>query len=556
MFDQYQKFCVFDYETFSEANIKLCGSYEYSMHESTEVLVASWLVGTLKELQRALKRGTKASSYAPKRSWNKHRKDLRTGEQLLKILNDPSIIIVAHNALFEQAITRNVFIKHVRKLLNIKGPWIIPHERFLCTAVLSSVCALPRSLDGATAALKLDHVKDKVGHRLMLNWCKPKKPSKKDPTTRYLKNFDRLVEYCEHDIYAEVALLLTLPQLKPSERKLWLFDQEINFRGAKVDRELVSLILKMIAEEKAHLVKQLRLLTKGKVQTGGQTAVIKKWCRRNGVKLPNLQAKTVQDAINNKETSELVRKVLTIRTSLNKTSLKKYSAFLNHTTSDSYMRFSLNFAATVHGRWGGAGVQPHNFPRGTLKYDLHYTDDFGKPQKQERDLASYAADLIKSGTSLEFLRSMFEDPIEVFVSCLRCMIITEEDEDLYVSDFSAIEARVLFWLADHEEGLLAFIEKRKMYEELAMVIFKKTSISQVTKDERFIGKQSFLLSGYGGGWKKFQSTCEGLGNPVTTQVAKKAIDGYRKVNAPVVKLWSNLSNAAISAVQNPSKLSK
>lgn len=432
----------------------------------------------------------------------------------------------------------------------------IKHSEWLDTAVLSAVHALPRSLDGATAALKLDHKKDKEGHRLMLNWSKPKKPSKKDPSKRYVKDFKRLVQYCEHDIYAEGGLLLRLPHQIQSERELWFFDQEINFRGAKVDRELVQKVLLMIKEEKAYLTKRLQELTKGFVQTGGQTAVIKVWCKKKGVKLANLQAKTVQDTIKNPDTPDVVREVLKIRTSLNKTSLKKYTAFINHTTSDGYMRFSLNFNATVHGRWGGSGVQPHNFPRGTLKYDYKYIDDELNERKEERDLSVFAADLIKEGASLEFLRSQFDDPIEVFVSILRCMITCEEDEDLYVSDFSAIEARVLFWLADHEEGCKAFLEKRKMYEELAMVIFKRTSISQVQKDERFVGKQAFLLSGYGGGWKKFQKTCEQFDQPVTTKVAKQAIEGYRKLHAPVPKLWTNLETAATKAVLNPGKTYK
>lgn len=432
----------------------------------------------------------------------------------------------------------------------------IDHSEWIDTAVLSSVHALPRSLDGATEALKLDHLKDKEGHRLMMSWAKPKKPSKVDPSKRYTKNFARLVKYCEHDIYAEAGLLVKLPQQLDEERKLWLFDQDINFRGAKVDRDLVEKILVMVKEEKAYLTKRLRRLTKNVVQTGGQTEVIKRWCRKNGTKIPNLQAKTVQDAIKDLDNSPLVREVLKIRTSLNKTSLKKYTAFLNHTTSDGYMRFSLNFNKTVHGRWGGAGVQPHNFPRGTLKYDYHFIDDQGMPSKKERDLSVFAADLIKQGTTLEFIRSQFGDPIEVFVSCLRCMVICEPDEELYISDFSAIEARVLFWLAGHEDGMKAFREKRKMYEELAMVIFRRTSISKVAKDERFVGKQAFLLSGYGGGWKKFQKTCEQFDQPVTTKTAKAAIDGYRKLHAPVVKLWSSLEKAATSAVLNPSKTYK
>jgi DNA polymerase len=547
MYSPDQVFMVYDYETFSELNLKHCGSWEYSVHPSTEVLCVSWMVGTRKQLERQLKNRVKAQSWAPKRSWNAHRKDIRKGRTFAGLLKDKTIIKVAHNSMFEQAITRNVLPKHLGKYIG-KAPFIIPHEQFLCTAVQSASHALPRSLDGVTGALKLKHSKDKDGHRLMLKWSKPKKPSKADPSTRYTKDFDRLLKYCEHDIYAEVGTFTKLDLPTPSERTLWLFDQVINFRGVRVDRDLVQKTLKLIGEEKKLLTDELRRLTKGFVKTSGQKKVLHAWLKKKGVELPNLQGKTVEAAIKDGTVEGVAKSVLLICQKLNKTSLKKYTAFLHHSASDGRIRFSLNFNATVHGRWGGAGVQPHNFPRGTLKYK----DVEGK----EHDLAPYAAELIKSGAGLEVIRMLFGDPTEVFVSCLRTMIVPSEGCELFVSDFSAIEARVLFWLADHKEGIKAFNEKRKMYEELAMVIFNRTSISGVMKDERFVGKQAFLGSGYGMGWPKFQRTCEDFGQPVSKEVAKKAINGYRTLHAPVVKLWNNLERAAIKAVQNPGKTFK
>lgn len=540
-----QKFLVFDYETYSEIDIKKSSSYEYANHPSTEILCAAWALGTREELKDYLIKKKKPKAYAPKREWNEGMKYLRTGEELASLIKDPSIIIIAHNSLFEQAITRHVLTKHLSKFLGFKGPWVIPHERFFCTAALASVHALPRKLEGATSALGLKHQKDDAGHRLMLKWSKPKKPSKKDPSTRYVKDFERLVQYCVNDIYAEVDLFLKLPPLIPTELNLWYFDQKINFRGIQVDRDLVQKTLNLIAQEKKLLTEELRTLTKGKVQTAGQKKVIHAWLKSKGVELPNLQGKTVEAAIKDGTVDGVAKKVLLVCQKLNKTSLKKYTAFLHHTVSDGRMRFSLNYNATVHGRWGGAGVQPHNFPRGTLKYK----DVEGK----EHDLAPYAAELIKDGATLEMIRSLFEDPTEVFVSCLRTMIQASPGMELFVSDFNAIEARVLFWLANHTEGCKAFVEKRKMYEELAMVIFNRTSISQVQKDERFVGKQAFLGCGYGMGAPKFQKTCEDFGQAIDKKVAKKAIKAYRETHAPVPKLWTNLEKAAIKAVQNPGK---
>ncbi len=545
LYDPSQLFLILDWETFSECDLKKTSSWEYSLHKSTEILCGSWRLGTLATLRKM-----KVQSWAPKRPWSAHRKDVgvERAQALYRLILDPRIIIVAHNAMFEQCIIRNVLARHLGKL--ISGPIYIPHERFFCTAVQASVFALPRKLEGATEALNLDHQKDKEGHALMLKLSKPRKPTKNNPDTRINdpKKFDRLVEYCEHDIYAETELFLTLKLPLPSERALWVFDQEINFRGIQVDRELVKTILAMIAEEKRLMTSKLRRITDGQVQTGGQGEEIKKWLRRNDVHLPDLKAKTVEDAIKDGLVEGKAKQVLQLRQLLNKTSLKKYTAFLAHTISDSRVRLTLIFNGASPGRWTGSGVQLHNCPRGTLKH----TDDEGK----ETDLAPLAADLIKQGHDLEFIRSQFGNPMEVFVSCIRGMITASPGMELFVADFAAIETRMLFWLANHAEGVKAFLEGRKMYEEMAMDIFAIRDIKSVTKDQRFVGKETVLGSGYGMGWKKFQSTCLEKGREVTTEVAKLAINSYREKHKAVPTLWKSIEKAAISAVENPTKTYK
>lgn len=548
MYCKKQVFCILDYETFSEANIKEVGSYEYAMHSSTEVLCASWRIGTREQLPYA-----EVESWAPKKSWNKHRRDLRNSSSLRAALLNKNIIIVAHNALFEQAVTRLVLHRHFKKLLKGDNPFEIPPSRFFCTAVQAAVYALPRKLEKATEALELEHQKDMEGHRLMLKWSKPRKPTKKDKRVRQSNpdEFDRMVQYCEHDIYAETDLFLALEMHNQSERDLWIFDQEINFKGINVDVDLVDKILKLIAEEKKLLTRRLIKLTKGVVKTGGQREVILQWITDQGSYLPDLKAKTVDDAIKDGLVTGRVKKVLEIRQLLNKTSLKKYIAFKRHTTSDGRVRFTLIFNGASTGRWTGTGVQLHNCPRGTLKYKHTHDDGY----EEEIDLAPYACELIKNGADLEFIRSQFENPMEVFISCIRGMLIPSEGHEFFVADYAAIEARILFWLADHHEGVKAFKEGRKMYEEMAMDIFIK-KMKDISKDERFVGKQTILGSGYGMGWKKFQSSCRDLGREVTVEVSKKAINSYREKHKQVPELWKKIEHAAISAVKNPTKTFK
>ena len=549
-FNSKTKFAVIDYETFSEADIKKTSSYIYSKHPSTEIMCLSFRVGTLENLRTAPVR-----TWAPLTEISKHRKDLRTKKikkQLLKILLDPDIILVAHNSLFEQAITRNVITKFLYKELGVKkgSKFVISPSRYLCTAALAQVYALPRSLEGACAALKLEHAKDKEGHRIMLKLCKPRKPSKNNPSKRFNdpQDFNRMVEYCESDIYAETDLFLFLDPLIKKERLLWEFDQRMNWHGIGVDIELVKKISKMIAEEKSYLTKKLIKLTGGKVQTGGQRDKLLLWLKKNGLKLSNLQAKTVEDAIDSPDVSQKIKTVLTIRQGLNKTSLKKYNAFLNQTDDESIIRFLLNFHAASTGRWGGMGLQPHNFPRGNLKHK-----EIVDGQEIEHDLAPIIADLISDGADLNFIRMLVPDVMDCFSSLLRTMIVPHKGKQFYSADFASIEVRVLFWIAEHAEGVKAFFEGRDQYKEMALDIFDLLDLNLVDTFMRFVGKQSVLGDGFGMGPAKFIAQCASYGVTITPALAKKSVAAYRKKNKPVVDLWYALEEAAINAVKNPTK---
>lgn len=505
------------------------------MHPTTGIMTVAWKEGTRKTLRQA-----------PVHTWSpderaKHRAD-HSHEQGLKFwrtINRPNVILVAHNAPFEQAITRNV----LPKMLKLKGPIMIAHERFVCTASMAAACALPQKLEHLAAALELPHQKDMEGHRIMLQLSKPRKASKNNSDTKVRDpiKFDKMVNYCVSDIDTEVEAFLTVPMLSPNERRVWLLDQEINFAGFAIDRPLVKRIIELIKEENVILTKELIKLTNGVVKTVGQTKVLLSWLKRNGCFLPDMTKKTVEDAIKDGLATGVCKRVLEIRLALSKTSTAKYPMFLLTSESDGRTRFSIRYHAASTGRFGGQGLQPHNFPRGTVK------------TPEGEDLAVLAADYIAKGADLETIRMLFGDPMEVFASCLRTCIIATPGWELFVSDFAAIEARVLFWMADHEEGVEAFHQNRKMYEEMAMAIFGLSDILEVTKDQRFVGKEAVLGSGFGMGWKKFQATCLQKGREVTTETAKKAINAYRREHAAVPRMWKNLENAAIAAVKNPSK---
>lgn len=517
-----QVFCVLDYETYSEAPLKRVGGFEYSIHPSTEILCAAWRVGTRDTLAE-----NETSYWAPLR-----KDDIRQGWQfhsLVELLSDPSIIIIAHNAYFEQVIIRNVL---GRKIAN-HTLQNLPSSRFLCTASLAAALALPRNLEGAARVLKLAHQKDMAGHRLMLKWAKPRKPTKNDQSTRQSDpdEYEQLVSYCVADINAEVDLFLKVPPLTPTERQVWLLDQAINLRGFYTDRPLVKTVLKMISQEVKELDRETVELTGSEVSSATKLADIKSWLEAGGVFLPNMQKKTVEDAIADGLVKGDAKRMLEIRQAVSKTSTAKYQAFEMRSRHDGRVRDILVYHTASTGRWGGAGVQPQNFPRGNVK-------DTGQ-----------LIQIMKSG-GLELTRLVYGDPMTAFSSCLRGMIIPPKGKVFDVADYSAIEARVLFWVANHEAGLQAFRDKRDLYKELATKIFG-VKIEKVSDSQRFVGKQATLGSGFGMGPEKFQATCKNLGQEVSEALAKTAIGAYRETHRPVTVLWKMIERAAIAAVENP-----
>lgn len=522
-----QRYLVLDYETRSECDLKKAGGYEYANHKTTQILCASWRLGTRTELWHELKNGIK-----PK-IWSPAFEDGADPLELADLVTDQSIKVVAHNALFEQSITRFVLNRRFLSrgtLYSLLGK--IPHDRWICTASMAAALALPRNLEGACASLNLPIQKDMDGRRLILKYCKPRKPSKNNPSRWFssARDLRRIMLYCQNDVDAETMLFLTIPPLSDKEREVWLLDQKINFRGFEADRELVKAALQLISEETINLNRETREMTSGRPGSTTQRDGVLKWLHREGVFLPNLQAKTVKDAINEGLVEGDAKRLLEIRQAVSKTSTKKYAAFEARSRTDGRVRDILVYHTASTGRWGGAGVQPQNFPRGTI------------------DDTTLAADVLRS-RDLEFVRLIYGDPMGVLSSCLRAVIKAPRGRELFCADYAAIEARVLFWVAKHGMGLKSFTENRPVYEEMAQVIYNLADISLVTKPQRQVGKQSFLGCGYGMGWKKFLQTCKHFGIEVDEETSQIAVSAYRSFHQPVVKLWGNLERAAIEAVK-------
>lgn len=517
-----QVYLILDYETRSKADLGEVGSWEYSVHSSTRVMCVAWRLGTRATLRSA-----------PIRSWCPAFHEKRP-QELLNAFTDSDVMLVAHNALFEELITENVLSRQFPQIRHI------PVSRWICTAALAAVMALPRKLEKACIAAKLPVQKDMDGHRLMLKLSQPRKPSKHNPAIWHNKasEFRRLIKYCEDDIAAETELFLKLPPLIYGEREVWELDQKINRYGFHVDREFVALAQNIIANETARMQAEVIGLSGGYFTSINQRAKVLELLNDvHKIDIPNLQAKTIDDLLDSdKKLPQDARRILEIRRSIGKASLKKYPAFEARSKSDSRVRDNVVYHGAGPGRFTGRGLQIQNFPRGTWK-------DFD---------SSLAIEHIKT-LNVEGLHLLYgEDLMSLLSNCLRSTIIASPGYEIYCGDYASIEVRVLFWVAGHISGLKAYEEKRDLYREMAVKIYNR-NLEDVSKSEREVGKRAILGCGYGMGADKFHQTCIQFGQEVSEELAQKAVSAYRETHNKVPLLWKNLETAAKSAVKNPGK---
>lgn len=517
-------YLILDYETRSEADLKKVGAWEYSVHPTTEILCVSWRYGTKKEVRKQ-----KSKVWCPLLHGKKPPAELVLG--LCEAYRR-----VAHNALFEQCITANVLLRP--GLYFKKGP--IPScpapSLWDDTAAMAAVLALPRNLEGACQAYEMDVQKDMEGRRLMLKMAKPRRATKNNQEKWHQTEDElkRLMQYCARDVDAETELYFELPRLSPLERKIWLHNQRMNLSGFRVDRPLVKKILKLIAIETKNLNKETVKLTGGVLENVRSPVAVKNYLlKEHGFKLKNLQAKTVDDLIKSGMVEGEARRLLEIRQAISKTSTAKYVAMEMRSRSDSKVRDILLFAAASTKREGGMGVQPQNFPRGIQGLD-----------------AWQAAEIVRHG-DLETIRLLYGDPMTLFASLLRAMIVADPGMKLHCADYAAIETHVLFWIANHMEGLKALFERRDLYTEMASFIYNM-KLAEIGKEsrERFVGKQVILGCGYMMSGKKFRTNIILLtGIDLGKSLSDHAVKTYRRVHKPVVKLWSNIEKAAMAAVK-------
>lgn len=568
-----------DFETRSACSLRKCGSWRYSLDPSTEILCMVWRLPHWPEGETAL--------------WHPAFPHLGIDEgddweQLYELLDwiDEGGLVEAHNAWFERGIWTNILVPRYHF-----PP--VPHGQWRCSAAKAATHALPRALEQAVEALGLDIEKDLSGSKTMKKMAAPRKARKAEyaqwcnahgagrcvtckgkgvvrkvpcnackgrgsypgnvgavPPMPVLWHesrelLERLWDYCRVDVLAEQGLSESIPDLTDLEIQMYLMDQAVNERGFMLDRQAIDIAMALIDEESVKLTAELVALTGGRVERATQRERMISWLADEGLELDNTQAATLDEVL--KDTRSLapcVARGLTIMRALGRSSTAKYVAMRNWICPDDRVHGGLLYHGAATGRWSGSGIQPHNFPKGTIKKDT-------AGNKWSMD---DAWDDIHTGDSDELEATYGEGAIMAVLSqALRGAIVAAPGKHLFVADYAAIEARVLLWLAGDEHHLDIFRRGEDIYCEMASSIYGRT----ITPDEenqppeRALGKVAVLGLGYQMGAPKFEATCDKFGIPIEEELSVRTVDAYRKKFWLVKQMWWDQEAAACEAVRRP-----
>lgn len=446
--------------------------------------------------------------------------------EFTQALNDPGVVKWAWNAAFE----RTALAKWTEHEM--------PPEQWRDTMILALELGLPRSLAdvGITLGLPKEKLKDPQGKALINYFCKPCRPTKTNGgRTRNLPGHDPakwelFKRYNRQDVVTEKAIWKKLSGfgVVKSEWELWQLDQRMNDNGVRLDVPMIEKIVDFDNKRREELMEEARELTG--LSNPNSLTQLKEWLEAQGMPLNSVTKETVSAALGLQYIPETVRRVLEIRQALGKTSVAKYSAMLEAVNADGRLRGILQFyGANRTGRWSGKIVQTHNLSRNSLP-DL--------------DLARE----ITSEGDFDTLQTLFGEPSFVFSELVRTAFIPSEGCRFIVSDFSAIEARVIGWLAGEEWVLEAFQNGRDIYCETASMMYHVPVVKHGENGElRQKGKIASLACGYGGGVGAMKAM-DSSGS-IPEEEMQSVVDQWRMANPNIVKFWRACEMAAKTAIE-------
>lgn len=440
-------------------------------------------------------------------------------------LTDPDIIKTAFNANFE----RTCLAKWTGAAM--------PPEEWRCTMIKALTLGLPGNLADVGIAMGLpeEKLKDPQGKALIQFFSKPCKPTRTNgQRTRNLPAHDPakwklFIEYNRQDVVTEQEILRQLDIYKTpeSEQQLWALDQHMNDNGVKLDIPMVEKIVEYDTQRRQELQEEAKVLTG--LANPNSLAQLKKWLSKQGVTMTSVTKDTIAATLQT-DIPDSVRRMLEIRTALGKTSVAKYSTMLTAVCQDHRLRGILQFyGANRSGRWAGRLVQTHNLAKNSLP-DL--------------DLARELA----AAGDFDTLATLFGETAFVFSELIRTAFIPSDGCRFVVSDFAAIEARVLAWIAGEEWTLEAFRQGKDIYCETASMMYRVPVEKHGQNSHlRQKGKVAVLACGYQGGVGAMKRMDKG--GSIPEDELQSVVDQWREANPKVVKLWRTCELAAKTAIQ-------
>ncbi|WP_330994947.1 DNA polymerase [Staphylococcus pseudintermedius] len=503
-----------DIETYSSNDILKCGVYKYVEAKDFEILIIAYSIdgGSVSAIDMTMLDDT----------------EFHAAYETFKIaLFDPNVKKYAFNANFE----RTCLAKHFDVDM--------PPEEWSCTMVNATRLGLPSSLEKVGDALNLQNQKDRAGKNLIRYFSVPCKPTKVNGgRTRNLPmhapdKWQQFIDYCIRDVEVEMSIATKIKDfpVTKEEQKYWNLDQRINDRGIKLSKELMVGANELDKMSKEDLLKQAIQITG--LENPNSTSQLLKWLNEEqGLDIPNLQKKTVQDYLKN--ATGKAKQMLEIRLQMSKTSVKKYNKMHDMMCADERVRGLFQFYGASTGRWAGRGVQLQNLTK-------HYMSDV------ELDIAR---DFIKAQRFDDLSLLLATHPQDLLSQLVRTTFVAKEGYILAVSDFSAIEARVIAWYAKEQWRLDVFNTHGKIYEASAAQMFG-VPIESITKGDplRQKGKVSELALGYQGGPGALKAM-GALDMGIKESELQGLVDSWRKANPNIVNFWKACQDAAINTVRS------
>lgn len=455
--------------------------------------------------------------------------DMAQGETLpddvKAALYDKDVIKTAFNANFEINCLKKYFPD-------------LPEEQWECDRILSLYNSYPPHLAAVAKAMHFDEdqQKDTRGKALIRYFCLPCKPTKANGgrTRNYPKDapdkWAIFKEYNRQDVVVERAIRDKLVNLRPPdfEHENWLIDQAINRNGIMVNQTLVDNAIRLSGEYREKLLARAMEITG--LDNPNSPLQIKGWLEeRLGRAVDSLSKAAVADLLAEDIPSD-VREMLSIRQKISKSSIKKYDAMRLAACKDSRIRGMFQFyGAARTGRFAGRIVQLQNLPRNSMP-DL----DLARNMVLEGDL--------------ETLEMCYEDVQDVLSQLIRTALEAPPGKRFIVADFSAIEARVIAWLAGEEWEMKAFAEGKDIYCATASAMFGVPVVKHGVNGElRQKGKVATLACGYGGGIGALKAMGAGKMG-LTDDELQTVVRKWREASPHIVKLWADVENAAMNAV--------